>query len=69
MIPTSLQPNSSIVSANFTFELSTTPLPWSTLFSSAPEVQQVLASFPLLAVGLVGTAFAAFQLSISRVNR
>lgn len=62
-------PLSTTFTTDFFSDLSTTPLPWSTLFSSAPAVQQILASFPLLAVGLVGIMLAAFQLSIARINR
>lgn len=44
-------------------------MPWSTTFSGAAEVQVVLSTIPLLALGFTGFAFGGFQLSISRINR
>lgn len=44
-------------------------MPWPTTFSTAAEVQVVLATIPLLAIGFTGIAFGGFQLSISRLNR
>lgn len=44
-------------------------MPWSTTFSMAPEVKVVLASIPLLALGVTGVALASVVISLGRMNR
>ncbi|KAL8283345.1 hypothetical protein RQP46_005755 [Phenoliferia psychrophenolica] len=62
-----IAPTITYTSSNFRTFL--TIMPYSTTFSAAAEVQVVLASIPLLALGFTGFAFGGFELSISRLNR
>ncbi|GAA5905463.1 hypothetical protein JCM5296_005877 [Sporobolomyces johnsonii] len=43
-------------------------MPYATTFSHSPEVQILLASFPLLALGLLAPTVAAFQIAIKRMS-
>lgn len=65
--PARLAPAVVDLAAGFESFLVTTP--WATTFSRAPEVQLILASFPLIVMGFVGVAFAVLELSSGRMNR